>query len=161
MLKEKGAGFKSFQNQPDQMHRSKCDCHHQDGTDNPAFRDQNKLGKIDFSTDRQTDTDHAPYNRLGSRGGNAIKCGQGDKQPGAYQRHANSQIAEVGFDDSFANGVHDVMALEHGTQNRKNSNYNHGPSKTQQAATHCSANAICRIIGTDIPTDVGAGSQQY
>ena len=119
MLEQQGAGFKPSQNIPDQMHQPKSQRHDQDGTDYPAFSDENEFWKIDLSANRQTDTDHAPHNGLGGWGGNPEKRGEGNKKAWTDQRNADSQIVQVGFDDPLADSVHDMMALEHGTKNRK------------------------------------------
>jgi hypothetical protein len=52
-----------------------------------------------------------------------------------------------------------VIALQYGPQNGKDGNENNGPFKRYQTATHGCTDAICGIVGTDIPADIGSGSQ--
>jgi hypothetical protein len=54
-----------------------------------------------------------------------------------------------------------MLALEHGPDNRKDRNQNGSFFKGYQAAAHRRADAVGSIICTDIPADIGSGSQQY
>jgi len=56
--------------------------------------------------------------------------------------------------------VHDVVALEHGSEDRKNSYEDNGSVKAQQPAAYSGADTVGGIVGADIPADIGAGPQQ-
>jgi hypothetical protein len=53
-----------------------------------------------------------------------------------------------------------VLTLEHGTDNRKYGNQDSGLPEGYQAAAHRRADTVGRIVCTDIPADIGTGSQQ-
>ena len=53
-----------------------------------------------------------------------------------------------------------MLALKNGTKDGKNSHQNHGSSEGDQAATHRRADAVGRVVGADVPTNVDPGADE-
>ena len=108
------------------MHQDKCKHHYHDGAKNPAFRDGNQFKIVDFRPQRKTDAHNAPDNRLRGGCGNSKKRRQSHEKTGTDQCNANRRITQIGFYNTLADGVHDMLALEQSTQKRKDRHQDDG-----------------------------------
>jgi hypothetical protein len=63
-------------------------------------------------------------------------------------------------DNAFPDGFHNVLTLKQRAQDGKHRYDQNRTPKGQQAGSHGRADAVGRVIGSGIPTDVGAGGQQ-
>ena len=143
------------------MHQSERNRHHQNGANDPALCNMDDFGKINFSTNGQPDADDASDDGLRSRRGDSEECRQGYEKSRTNQCNTNGEIVQIGFDDTFADRLHDMLPLENGADNGENGNQQGSIPEAYQAATHRCANTVGSVICADIPADVSTGSQQY
>jgi len=55
--------------------------------------------------------------------------------------------------------MHHMAALQQRTKNHKYRDEYRRPPEGKQPAANCRADAVGRIVGTDVPADIGSGSE--
>ena len=176
------------QSAPEQQVDRKCEDHCQHRADDPGAEDLQQYAELEIACLGADDADahagdSADYG-LRCRHRGARERGERDKEAGREQCHEYRKVGkpavreeipklvgrrrgvvlfincDFGDYDALADGLHDVMSLQGAAEDYEYGHQQRGRAIGNDLRSNCGADAIGRIIGTDIPAHIESCNQQ-